>query len=56
MPMSKPKGPGKTAKPKKLTLNKETLKDLDSRAAGKVKGGRRRAISDGPSCPDLGCE
>lgn len=56
MPTSKQKEPRKIAKPKKLTLNKETLKDLDSGGADKVRGGRRRAISDGPSCPDLGCE
>ncbi len=44
--------------PKKLTLNKETLRDLMAHDAGEVKGGRhthgkrcQKPTEYGPTCP-----
>jgi hypothetical protein len=43
--MKTPKAKG-SAKAKKLSLNKETLKDLETSEKGNVKGGQRAVYTD----------
>ena len=39
---------------KKLTLNKETLRDLTAYHAGEVKGGGLRGLGNTKKCPKTG--